>query len=141
MKWIIALIVSCAAMVSHVGCTRLDSDMPSVKTRYRLNIIGEVVQECVKRGINMQKIKSLADLLSVANENGLIPECQYLNREYERDFWDRPFRFIIKTQGIQTLIRIMSDGPDGISQDGKGDDLFIEIELLIERETIIRIKP
>jgi hypothetical protein len=50
----------------------------------------------------------------------------YEHSQLIADGWGRPFRWKVLHQGTDKVITITSDGDDGVSQDGSGDDLFIE---------------
>jgi hypothetical protein len=45
------------------------------------------------------------------------------------DGWGRPFEWKVSKVDGKTVIRVNSKGPDGISQNGKGDDFFLEIRI------------
>lgn len=48
------------------------------------------------------------------------------------DGWGRPFRWKTHKSNCATILKITSDGKDGTSQGGDGDDLFIEVTIPID---------
>jgi len=44
-----------------------------------------------------------------------------------RDAWDRDFIWRETKVGTNVVIRILSVGPNGVFEDGRGDDLCVEI--------------
>ena len=48
---------------------------------------------------------------------------------FKADYWGRPFRFLRAVEEARVRIRILSDGRNGIPENGQGDDLYVEILL------------
>ncbi len=43
------------------------------------------------------------------------------------DAWGHPYTLQVKSQGPEMVVRIISSGPNGVFEDGEGDDLYVEV--------------
>jgi hypothetical protein len=79
------------------------------------------------------ELHSLEEFLSSANKAGCIDteRLQYAEPNIDcrgkKDFWGRLFRWETRHEGSDLIIRVISDGADGIPQKGGGDDLYVQV--------------
>ena len=58
----------------------------------------------------------------------------------KHDFWDRPFEWSVRIEGERTIVRLTSYGSNGINEEGEGDDLYLEVTIVKDREPEILVK-
>jgi hypothetical protein len=58
---------------------------------------------------------------------------------FGKDHWGRPFRLErVREPGI-TRVRVLSDGANGIAENGEGDDLYVEV-IVFDFDNSVKIK-
>jgi hypothetical protein len=124
----IAWSVVLCLLPAAAGCKVYDADvdMEGTKTLNRLHTLGLAVEACARKGVEFKVIESEIEFLSVAAKC----ECFEAEKELETDAWGRPFRWRVTSEGDITKVRILSDGRNGICEDGGGDDLYVEVTLV-----------
>jgi hypothetical protein len=89
------------------------------------------------KGDEVSKCVSCEEFMQYAIHHGFL---EY-NAKFDHDSWNHPYRWKAIRDAKRTIIRVMSDGPDGISQDGEGDDLWVEIVYQNGKDGHMNIKP
>jgi hypothetical protein len=83
------------------------------------------MQQCIQNGYDITMFQSIQELLLQAKRSRFITGDE--EKEFECDYWGQQFRYVvIAKENTHNIVRIISDGPDGISQDGDDDDLYVE---------------
>jgi hypothetical protein len=117
-----------ALVILLSGCSNRDMNSDRNVTIFKLRVLGEITTALVQDGVNLRQIHSVQELLAAAHASKRVTEYDYIQKYYETDYWRRAFRWAISTnQEGETVVQITSDGKNGIPEDGKGDDLYIEI--------------
>jgi hypothetical protein len=79
-------------------------------------------------GVNVAKYKTATEAWQDLVRNRVIEE-EFVPVLRE-DYWARPFRLHVRQDASETVVRIQSDGGNGVNEDGLGDDLYIDVHLL-----------
>lgn len=118
-------------LVPAGGCaSRLDPSR-SGDTKNNLCALGKLVEELDARGIDVSHCDSVKDIIRLGKENKLVQGNDYIEEYHEQDGWKRPLR--VKNNG--TIVTIISDGPNGVPEDGRGDDLSVAVTLTVVRRS------
>lgn len=125
--------------LSAIGC-KADGINPHDTTLYKLMLLGEVAKQFSENEVDCHQFTSLAEYLAEARKANFITEEDYERGYYERDGWGRPFRYETRSAGKKQLILVKSHGDNGVWENGKGDDLSIQIES-INGQLGYRTKP
>lgn len=120
------LVLALIAALESTGCEkRSDQYQTEGRTWSNLELWGEYIKSTHEAGINLEtreSPKAAADYLK-----SIKATSDYEYSLLVADAWGRPFHWKVFVRDGATVIKIISDGKDGISQDGGGDDLFIEV--------------
>jgi len=110
-----------------IGCNReYDGDRSAyADTHAKLRNIAEVLHEFEARR-NLKQYRSFEDAFDDWCKRSIIKAS---TRHLRFDAWDRPFEWKVRAVEGKTIIRVNSKGPDGISQMGEGDDIFMEFQI------------
>jgi hypothetical protein len=96
-------------------------------TIYTLELLGRVVPLLLARGIDTDSANSVEELVTICQENALLdPHIS----TFTFDGWGNPLTLQRVKEG--RLFRIVSNGKDEESQEGWGDDLYVEIVIASE---------
>jgi hypothetical protein len=123
------------------GCRSENDYSPTRVTHGNLKAMGGFAVELATKGVCVSDFKSVDDLLRRAAKEGVISEPEIDYRGYHRDAWGRPYRWQVVAEGAEITVRIVSDGNDGISQEGQGDDIYVEIMITRDGEPRMYMKP
>lgn len=121
------------------GCKdRRGSDpTPTNFTRYRLAFLGRIAKNLSQE--ELLKIESVDLLLAKAEKRGLIGSPY--TEPWDRDaFENKKFKWEIKKEESAS-IRILSAGPNGIFEDGRGDDFYLELTFSPQNKVQTRLHP
>jgi hypothetical protein len=122
-------------LVWIVGCSSsrdLDKNDAEAQTRFDLWLWGETLTTLVKAGENIEQFKSCEEVLSKYKEGDLL--TPYERTHMKNDYWGKPFNWsIIRKPDKYFIITIISAGRNGVFENGKGDDLYMEIECTDDR--------
>jgi hypothetical protein len=89
-------------------------------TQYRLGWYGRWLAEF--RPCQFVGIATFDDFYAVCIARGFIVE----DAGCDRDEWGRAFTLTCENVGSDLVVRIGSCGPNGVYEDGEGDDLYVE---------------
>jgi len=111
---------------ASTGCTDAGtSSSDYANTHAKLRNIAEILERLDARQ-NLKGNKSIEDAFVDWSKLGIIKEhAQHL----KFDGWDKLFEWNVKEDGKDVVVLINSKGPDGISQDGMGDDIYLEFHI------------
>jgi hypothetical protein len=116
------------AIASPPGCVK-DSDRHQTEAQTWSNLV--TWSECIKSthdaGIDLAKKTSAKEAADYLKNIGAVSGLEY--SQLASDAWGRPYHWQVSVHDATKIIKITSDGKDGISQDGGGDDLFIEVDI------------
>src|SRR5262249_3396119 len=121
-RWL--LLIACLAAVAPFvvvsGCGPDSSESAVRETKRRLHSVADLVSNFVDGGHMdaIEKVRSCDEFFKHAKAHGFID----FDRSLVDDAWGRPFSWTVERTGDVVVVRIMSLGPDGISQGGQGDD-------------------
>ena len=90
-------------------------------------------------GLDLVKYKSANQALEELKNKRLVDGFP-INRMKE-DYWGRPFQWLVKTQGADAVIRVGFKGRDGVSQEGEGDDLYMDFFIKVDGTSYYYLKP
>jgi hypothetical protein len=80
----------------------------------------------------MSAYKSVAEILEDARRKGIVTDSEI--RRFSADSWGRPFRWELHKRRGKAVGRILSAGPNGIFENGEGDDICWEFQIPEERK-------
>jgi hypothetical protein len=123
-----------------VGCRYSDRNQAYAETYALLQDWGKSLETAHKVGVDVAKYPDLESAYKELKQLKII-EAEGWPGRMKRDYWERPFRWEIRKQGMTTIIRIISDGRDGISQKGEGDDLYLDFSIPQKGKAKSYIKP
>jgi hypothetical protein len=131
MKWVAVVFIPCLLIGFLVWFNCSSGFIPESKEAETVGTLGPLsdvaVRLFVKGKVDISKFNTLEEMVSVAIEkNWLEKENEF---SYCHDAWERPFRWCVKKNAELTVIRIISDGANGINEGGEGDDLYVEIRI------------
>jgi hypothetical protein len=115
-----------------IGCLAIGEDGPDYWTKFRLRKLGSACANLTVQDV--QAISSLRDLLDAAVSKGRL---QGKAADFETDGWNKQMRYVIANDDRCTKLQIVSSGPNGIFEQGRGDDLFVEIKYWDGKQAII----
>jgi hypothetical protein len=99
-------------------------------TAYRLQTIGQSIAALHVLGYDVANAKSLEELVDEAVKTRLIYPDDYQNSKlYKEDYWGHLYSWEKSVSEDEVYIRVLSNGPDGVTQGGEGDDLFVEVRI------------
>lgn len=114
------------------GCQKSPSqeDRPNSSTIATLSVWSEVITE-VHYGERdwIGRFSTIDEILEAWVEWGILIQSEATR--LRRDWWGNSFHFHCSTTDGVLIVKIRSDGADGISQDGQGDDVLLELTLPI----------
>lgn len=113
--------------VVHLGCYERNYavNQQSGRTSHYLHLWGDYVKQSYELGFKVDEKKSLQEAVFFLKGKHVLEES--LSEYMKLDGWDRPFQWTSTRDENGTKVRILSFGPDGIDQDGHGDDLFVVV--------------
>jgi hypothetical protein len=137
-RWLSAIVITtCAGVLS---CRKSDADMPKDITNNKLRQIADAVASSVANGAMLNEKETLNDpksLLLAAYDRGAIPEGEARDRVFEFDGWGNPFAWSSKEDLSGSIaVRILSRGSNGLLENGRGDDLWLDLEIDLKRRTV-----
>ena len=123
-----------------------DGDQRDLLTRFDLKDIERALARYIELGAPLgfdvlRNAKSVEDLWFVFHE---VEDKGYplvSGRSHERsgkDAWGSPYLIEVNIDNVQTVVRVLSTGPDRVHNDGGGDDLYIEV-YFSEQKGVIKI--
>jgi hypothetical protein len=115
-----------SAVLFALGCAKeSDANQSEAQTRLSLRLWGEYVLSAYEADLPIDQMESCSAALSMLRQNGIIENVDYAGLAH--DGWGRQYRWSVNKTRKDIVIVILSDGKDGVSQGGAGDDLFVEI--------------
>jgi hypothetical protein len=110
------------------GCHR-DSDLheSEATTYHSLALWLRALVRGQEEKVSVDHLASLTEVLDTLAENHLIEPTD--RKRLEVDGWGRPFSFRVQNEANSQKIRIISSGKNGVFQEGKGDDIVLEITI------------
>jgi hypothetical protein len=130
----LTLLVGCLLSVLTLnGCIyRTDEGFLNSLTARQLQVFGRVLERYHNQGNDIRALKSLDQFLTTAKDKGCLTQDDFTplgpdpGDGWTTDFWGRKLRWQITTNRSDTILRILSDGADGVPQEGQGDDIYLE---------------
>ena len=98
---------------------------PSQLTTYNFDKFNIIVTASVDRGLKVDTAVNLSDILDYASSKGFITESQRKEHQLDKDGWGRNLTLVHSGRNLL----IISAGPNGIFENGDGDDLVGVIRL------------
>jgi hypothetical protein len=88
----------------------------------------QVVEFAIESGMTLEQWPTPTDALIDWQRQGFIEDERLVNKLL-LDYWKRPFRWskVDKDDDMHT-VRIWSIGPNGVDENGEGDDLYGQID-------------
>jgi hypothetical protein len=121
------------------GCSKhSDTNQAEAETYAGLEAWGQTISVLSEMGINLSQYKTTEEVLSKWKNTGVI-EQDYLHR-MEADYWSQPFDWSTRTEGESFIVRVASWGRNGINENGRGDDLYVDVVIVKGHKPVIRIK-
>jgi hypothetical protein len=96
-----------------------DSDQGLYWTRFNLSRLAQSSRQLSWSDVNA--IGSIQDLTKLLSENS------QQGKGFEDDGWHRPFIVLLIEKEKTKKLRIISCGPNSVYEEGRGDDVFVEI--------------
>jgi len=104
-----------------------DENVGEATTDASLRLWGEMILSAYEGGFNCETCSSAADALSWLKENGIAP--QSYDKYLKRDYWGHAYRWKSKKGSDEINVFVISDGRNGLFEDGEGDDLWVKVRL------------
>jgi hypothetical protein len=131
-----SLIVLLCLPFVFCGCPKKSGENQTISsTKYYLNLWGENIIYSFNLGLPIYKQKTIEEALTLLKNNSIIEKSEY--PFFQCDAWGNKYRWICDYKPGGFVIKVISDGRDGLFQNCKGDDLFIIVEKKYNGEFII----
>src|SRR5262245_51321056 len=115
-----------AALVLYPVFFMSDGD-PYRKTHYDLFLMGDALIEMHNRGITIARYSTITEFVSVAEKERMLDRAG--ENRFVKDAWRHPLHWIIQTEPEQLVVIVRSDGKNGLSEGGEGDDISVIVTL------------
>jgi hypothetical protein len=123
-----------------MGCSinseRNQANDLSAADLYRLGHFAAEVYS--KQPVDFGKCQSVDEFLKVLQGTDLVPPFRW--SDFNQDTWGRSFRWSVTRSNENETVRMLSDGRDGISQAGEGDDLYLELRIVKRTRLEVRVR-
>lgn len=125
-----------------LGCQgrTFDSHREDPQTWHDLGVWAEYIKTSHAAGGVLHEKKSLEEALSYLGAMKVV-SAGHADLFLRTDGWGRPFQWTSTRDDKQTRVRVLSLGPDGISQDGQGDDIFVLVAVPKKGDVSISYSP
>jgi hypothetical protein len=117
-------------VISPVNSPRLAevAYRPTGRTVAYLHDLGELITLLHDAAEDdMMSYHSLSEIVQSCVELGWIAADK--KDRFEKDSWRRPFKYKCSKGDRCMIVQVSSDGPDGVSQGGDGDDIVLTVIL------------
>jgi hypothetical protein len=131
-----AIVAAVLAIGLYVLSNSTDRNEAVVATISRLNHFAHDAVILAAHGVHFDQLHSLDDFLVHAKQFCLISEEECQTKVFAFDAWNRPYHWWIERRKSATIVRISSNGKDGVSQHGEQDDLYVELLIDNSRVTV-----
>jgi hypothetical protein len=141
LAWTTKPVLILILLSQSTGC-RIPENTAVSWTALRLETIGQSIASLHVLGYDVTKATSLEEVVNEAVKKKLIDADDYQSsKQYKEDWWGHALIWEKSFSEDEVYIRVLSNGPDGINQDGEGDDLFVEVRISTKNsETKIVLK-
>ncbi len=145
MEWrcALGLVLTYALVAMPLGCS--NHGEPSSlfdKTLADLSYLGHVGVLVLDKGATPAELQSLESLISAALKYHVGDTLKDEDdARWTRDRWGRSFKWNTSSSEPQIVVRITSNGRDGLSQNGEGDDLYVEIRKHTNEPAKMKLRP
>jgi len=112
---------------------------PKAKTRYDLCLIAEALIEMHNQDITITRYRTITEFVSAAEKDGILDRND--ENRFIKDDWRHPLHWIIQTEPEQLVVIVRSDGRNGLSEDGEGDDISVIVTLPKRGKAGYYLKP
>jgi hypothetical protein len=110
------------------GCRKVyDRGQAEAMTRSNLRQWESYVTSLYEAGVPIDRYRTLDQAATLLEDSNAIGKNE--RNCLVKDGWQRDVRWTVTERDGQTIIRISSDGKNGIDEGGGGDDIFVEITL------------
>ncbi len=110
--------------ISYNGGYSLDSI-----TRSRLNVLTELANVSREHGFRFTDSTKISELLGYALKHGFISKGVVNSTDLSLDGWGKEVRLMVLRQTKNQEIIFISAGPNGIQENGQGDDIAYRVVL------------
>jgi hypothetical protein len=102
---------------------------PGTITLTRLNILQAVANAAFEKGLSVENVKSVDDVLDYAVSRGVMSRESLDGLDQRRDGWQNEFHLVKRqTDGI-TQLKFISAGKNGVYERGMGDDMVVIVNV------------
>lgn len=137
---VLLLTVFVSAWATAAGCVKHSDEFQADAQVYScLHEWGEYIAASYEAGLAVHECGSLQEAVAYLQKNGILE-----TRDVERlsvDYWGRPYRWSAFRSGGDIVIRVLSDGRDGVCDGGGGDDLYVDVTVGPSGSTTRYVKP
>ena len=116
-----------------------DRKQSAAQTWSQLRFWGDTIESLHKAGFSLKMYKSPKEAADFLKKLNALTDHEY--SLLIEDAWHRSFHWKMFEDKGSKIIKIISDGKDGIRENGDGDDLFIEVTIPAIGPVMIRQKP
>lgn len=121
-----ALLALTFAPSLFLGC-RSDTNWAADTTNYRLTVLAQNLALLSRLGEDISAFNSVDDLVgSLLKRNWILHDEA---DSFRKDYWRNPFVLRINSDRGTKKVRIISGGPNGLIEEGDGDDLYVEVTI------------
>jgi hypothetical protein len=114
------IVAGCVVRVS-------DRNQANGETTAALKRWGETIMVLHEMGTDLEKYASTAEILAEWEASGVFDTTDL--GPFKHDYWGNPYRWETRRENGEIVIRIGSNGRNGIWENGEGDDLYLEISI------------
>jgi hypothetical protein len=106
-------------------------DFAGSETRKRLRYLGEVMAFLYEEDMEpVSDCENIADVLKLSLKHDYIRKDQIDKGLYSRDGWGGSLEWLKMQEEGETVIRILSAGPNRVNESGGGDDYYVRLTFL-----------
>ena len=127
--------------IAIAGCAKVRNGTAESDTLHRLKNWPEAIHVALQVNDDIRTYKNLSEFVAAWKKKAhSVVAC--VSADYTlNDVWGQPIELRILTYSDDLKqVRILSLGKDGISQDGEGDDLYVEVILQKGAKPIWKVK-
>ena len=107
----------------------------------RLKCIGLSLLDLGQKGARIDSFRSWEHVLDHMREKRVLNETEVHDPVFRVDAWGRPFRWVVEESNEEIVARVISYGPNGVPEGGRGDDMYVELRVPEHGKPRLLFKP
>lgn len=111
------------------GCSNGNDVNSATLTASRLDTISLIIIAMHEDGIECGKLRTIDDFIKRSDDTQMISKKDIATHRLEQDAWGNPFHWRLQSEAEAITISVISNGQDGVLQNGKGDDISLVVTI------------